>query len=138
MKVVLLGAATIDGRSGPVWDLLRDLLTSLGPQDVLVHSGGRDGLGSMVDSIVRRAKGMERRRLPKVEVQVPEIGRYDLDDALRRNAMIMLHVHMPQVAVYVGEGLDGEAAPLLELAHLYPKVIVYEASEFVAQHGRRA
>lgn len=154
MKVVLVGVAELDGRTGVVWNMVRDVLQSLGPSDVLVHSGGgvkdatghmQPTLGSIVDSIVRRAKGAEKRRLPKVEVQIPEIGRYERLDALMHNAIQLIHHQRPQVVVYVGYGEDDEARPVLEQVALYnaaaaeTRVIAWqEASEFVTERGRRA
>lgn len=145
MKVVLVGVAELDGRTGVVWELVRDVLQSLGHDDVLVHSGGTGTIGSMVDSITRRAKGVEKRRLPKVEVQVPEIGKYERVEALRQNALQMIHHQRPQVVVYIGYGEDDEAKPVIEQATLYNAaaaetrvMAVQEASEFVAERGRRA
>lgn len=144
MKVVLVGVTEVDGRTGVVWDQVRAVLQSLAPTDVLVHSGG-NGLGMIVDSIVRRTKGAPRRRLPKVEVQVPEIGRYERIEALKQNALQMIHHQRPQVVVYVGDGEDAETAPVVEQATLYNAaaaetrlIAVQEASEFVADRGRRA
>lgn len=144
MRVVLLGPGDVDGRTAVIWDVVRSVMKALGPQDELVHSGG-NGVGEKVDSIARRAKGMERRRLPRIDVQLPEIGRYERAEALRRNAMQLVHVRMPDVIVYIGDGEDEETAPVLELAQrtrtdgtpLYPRTSVQEAETFVQERGRR-
>jgi hypothetical protein len=144
VKVALVGVAEIDGRTGIVWDQIRAVLQSLGPGDVLVHSGGQGTVGSMVDSIVRRAKGAERRRLPKVEVQIPEIGRYQREEALRQNALQIVYHVRPQVVVYVGDGSDAEAQPVVAMVEQFNaaaaenKVMrAQEAGEFIAERARR-
>lgn len=137
MKTVLVGTSTIDGRQSPVWELVRGVLHSLGPSDVLIHTGGRDTLGSMVDYVVRSARSTERRRLPKVDVQLPEIGKYDHEQALRANAAQLLHHHMPDAVVYIGDGIDAETKPVLELVGAYPRIHVHTAEEFIAERGRR-
>jgi hypothetical protein len=142
MKVVLIGVAHQDGRTGPVWDAVRAVMQALGPQDVLVHSGGgrkdEETIGRRVDTIARRAKGAERRRLPKVEVQLPEIGRYPREEALEKNAMQLLHVVRPHEVIYIGEGEDDETRPVLALAEQYPMIKFVPAEDFIAERARRA
>lgn len=144
MKVVLVGVTEVDGRSGVVWDMVRDVMQSLGHDDILVHSGG-NGLGALVDSIARRAKGPAKRRLPKVEVQMPEIGKFERVEALKQNALQLIFHQRPQVVVYIGYGEDDEAKPVLEQVALYNAaaaetrvMAVQEASEFIAARGERA
>lgn len=134
MKVVLVGPAEQDGRSGPVWDQVRAVMQALGPQDELVHS--THGVGRMVDSIARRAKGQERRRLPRISVQVPEIGRFERQEAFRRNAAQLLHVQAPHVLVWTGDPDDEEVAPMLALAGAYPAIVLQSADEFIGAHAR--
>ncbi len=129
MKVVFIGPGEVEGRSGPVWEVVRAALATLGHGDELVHTD--HGVGRMIDSIARRAKGAERRRLPKIEVEPPEIGRYTRAEAFHRNAAQLLHYHAPHVLVYSGDGVDEEVAPVLELAPLYTHVVVQAVEEFV-------
>lgn len=140
MKVAIIGPAEVDGRNGPVWDAVRGVLGACSTTDELIHTGGA-GVGGMVDSIARRAKGVERRRLPKIAPpQVPEIGRYERVRALELNAAQILHVRAPNVVVYIGYGDDDEVRPLLELAQKEPyasRTNVYTADEFIVARRER-
>lgn len=138
MKVVLIGPDVVDGRTGPVWDLVRGVMATMAATDTLIHTGP-SGVGRMVDSIASRSKGAERRRRPKVEVQIPEIGRYERAEALRNNALQLLYHHLPDVIVYVGDGVDDEVEPLLALFEVdgeapHPRLAstsVYTAEQFI-------
>lgn len=132
MKVVIVGPGEVDNRSGPVWDAVRAVMRGLTPQDELVHTGR--GVGPMVESVARRAKGIERRRLPRLlPPQMPEIGRYERAQAFRQNAMQLLHAHAPHVLVYVGYGIDEETEPILAMAEQYPRVKVLAWEDFVRE-----
>lgn len=144
MKIVFVGPGEVDGRNSVVWDTVRAVLSALGPQDEVIHTGG-SGIGEKVDSIARRAKGVERRRLPKIDVQLPETGKYEREEALRRNALQLVHVRMPDAIVYVGYGEDVETAAVLDLAkrvaadgvRLYPRIRVLPAEDFVQERVSR-
>lgn len=143
MRLVLIGPGAVDGRTSVVWEGVRDVLRTLGPDDEVVHTGG-DGVGMMVDSIARRAKGVEKRRLPRIDRQMPEVPKYERLDAYRRNALQLVHVRMPDFVVYVGEGTDAETAPVLELAlretasgRIYPRIAVLSHEDFVRERVQR-
>lgn len=147
MKVVVVGTALINGRSGPVWTALHALIGALAKTDTLIHTGGGTGLGadptlgSGIDYLKRRAKGIARDRFPKLEAQVPEIGRYPLAEALHQNAMQLLAHHQPNTVVYIGEGLDLETREVMELwERVYKdqgKIELVDVDTFVANRSRR-
>lgn len=146
MKVAIIGQTTIDNRQSEVWSALRGVLRSLSPTDTVIHTGRSDTLGAMIDSIKAHAKGEERRRLPRIEVQVPEIGRYSREEAMRQNALQIMHVRQPDVVVYVGGALNedmsiipdqsgDEMAHILEFAELYPRTRVLAADTFIEERA---
>lgn len=141
-----MGQTTIDGRSTPVWEQLRGIVRSLGPSDTCIHTGRSDTVGAMIDSMKARAKGEERRRFPRLEVQVPEIGRYSREEAMRQNALQIMHIRQPDVVVYVGGALaedmsiiaeqSGDEMPhILAFADLYPRTRVMAADTFIEERA---
>lgn len=146
MKVVLIGQTLIDGREAPVWAALRGVLSSLGPYDTVTHTGRKGTLGAMVDSIKAHARGDEKRRFPRVDVMVPEIGRYPRAGAFEHNALQLLGHVQPDVIVYVGDALNEdmtvmveqageEVGPVIEMAKKYPRVRVLAADVFIEERS---
>lgn len=144
MKVVLVGPGEVDGRNAPVWDAVRDVLHQLGPDDTVIHTGG-NGVGMMVESIARRAKGYEKRNMPRRTLQLPEIVKYQRAEAFEKNAIQLVAHHRPDVVVYVGYGEDAETRAVRELAlrerpdgtRIYPKITVQTHEEFIAERSAR-
>lgn len=138
MNVWIVGPAEIDNRTGPAWDAARAVLKVLSPSDYLYHTGG-NGIGACIDSIARRAVGVEKRRLPHIEVMLPEIGRYERERAFELNAAQLFHVKQCTALVMIGDGLDLECVQALAMREraYATKVTIYSPEEFAAERAAR-
>ncbi len=114
------------------WRHLGRIIDVLNSDDTLITTGAQAWPAEQMLKQRRRGQRAD------LEVERPETGRYDPEEALRQRDLTMLRRHTPHALVLIG-GQTGEVYPNLE--ELIDKAksmgtVIYDVDEFVKERQR--
>ncbi len=114
------------------WRPLGRIIDVLNADDTLITTGAQAWPAEQM--LKQRRRGQR----PDLEVERPETGRYDADEALRQRDLTMLRRHQPHALVLIG-GQTGATYPnieeLMERAQSIG-TLIYDVDEFVKERQR--